>query len=141
MTRTREQMHATAIAIEGQGVLILGASGRGKSALALELVAMGARLISDDIVFIELREGVLHAVAPPTSGGRIEARGIGILRVPATPAAPLALCVDLDRVEPDRLPARHVISILGNPITLLHYSEQTHFPSALLHYVRYGRSD
>ncbi|MGV6811151.1 MAG: HPr kinase/phosphorylase [Brevirhabdus sp.] len=141
MRRDREQFHATAVAVDGQGVLILGASGAGKSTLALELITAGrGKLVSDDIVIVERHDGVSCVVAPPTSLGRLEARGVGILTLPQVSWAPLAMCIDLDKVETDRLPPSRTISMLGNPITLVHYSEQTHFPSAVLAYLRWGRN-
>ena len=45
----QEKVHATAVAIAGSGVLIRGASGSGKSDLALRLIDRGAILISDDL--------------------------------------------------------------------------------------------
>ena len=41
-------VHATAVAIEGEAVLLRGASGAGKSDLALRLIDGGARLVADD---------------------------------------------------------------------------------------------
>ena len=48
-----ELLHATAIAINGAGVLLLGPSGSGKSDLALRLIDRGAVLISDDGVLVD----------------------------------------------------------------------------------------
>jgi len=139
MAQQHSKLHATAVSIDAQGVLILGASGSGKSSLALELIALGAKLVSDDIVQLEDRSGVTFVVAPGPMPGLIEARGVGILHVPNVTAAPLALCVDMNASENARLPERRSISMLGNAITLLHTSTQTHFPSAILHHVKYGR--
>ena len=41
-------LHATCVAVDGRGLLILGPSGSGKSALALQLIALGAQLVADD---------------------------------------------------------------------------------------------
>jgi len=43
-------IHASCVAVDGKGLLITGASGSGKSALALQLMAFGAHLIADDRV-------------------------------------------------------------------------------------------
>src|SRR5262245_61986603 len=76
-------VHGSAVAWGGRGLLILGASGRGKSALALALTATGAALVADDRVEIVRRGRALVARAPAALAGLVEARGIGILPVPA----------------------------------------------------------
>ena len=45
----REEKHATSVAIQDSGIMILGSSGSGKSDLALRLIDAGATLISDDL--------------------------------------------------------------------------------------------
>ena len=96
------RVHASAVAIGGRGVLILGASGRGKSDLALRLIDRGAVLIADDQVEIAPRAGRLQACAPSTIRGKLEVRGIGIVDCEAA-EAPIALVVDLDGA-PERMP-------------------------------------
>ena len=49
------QIHASAVALDGRALLIVGPSGSGKSALALRMMAHGATLVSDDLV--EIRAG------------------------------------------------------------------------------------
>ena len=49
-------LHATAVAVAGRGLLIRGASGSGKSGLALEMMARGAQLVSDDRVIVSDRD-------------------------------------------------------------------------------------
>jgi serine kinase of HPr protein (carbohydrate metabolism regulator) len=105
-------IHAGCVAIGGRGVLIAGASGRGKSDLALRLIDRGARLVSDDYTLIEARGGRLFASPPPTIIGRIEVRGIGIVEMEALGEAPVCLAVDLDS-EPERFPEPTVASFLG----------------------------
>ena len=62
-------LHASCVAIQGRAVLIIGASGRGKSGLALQLMAFGAKLVSDDRTEVVLEQGKLIARAPATIGG------------------------------------------------------------------------
>lgn len=134
-------LHASCVALSGRGVLILGAAGRGKSSLALQLMAYGCDLVSDDRTALAAEGGKLIAAAPSRIHGLIEARGIGILAADAIAAARLALVVDLDREETDRLPPlrRHVL--LGVSLPLLHRSGSSHFPAAILQYLKAGRAE
>ena len=94
-------MHASAVQLAGQGVLILGASGSGKSSLALELMRETLRgnceasLISDDRVDLFLIKGVLFASPPALLAGLIEVRGSGIHRTGYVASARLHLAVEL----------------------------------------------
>jgi serine kinase of HPr protein (carbohydrate metabolism regulator) len=107
-------LHATTVAIGGRAVLLRGPSGSGKSDLALRLIDAGARLVADDRSELR-RDGALILVrAPAAIGGLIEVRGVGILRLDATPVARLALIADLvapERVE--RLPEPSSETIFG----------------------------
>ncbi|HEV2678149.1 MAG TPA: RNase adapter RapZ [Aliidongia sp.] len=97
--------HGTVVAFQGQGVLLRGAPGAGKSDLALRLIAIGAELVADDQVDLVAEPEGLVARAPPTIAGLIEVRGIGIRSLPHRARALVALVVDLvpsDQVE--RLP-------------------------------------
>lgn len=89
------RIHGTAIALSGEGVLLRGPSGSGKSDLALRLIDGGARLIADDQT--ELRDigGAPRLSAPATIAGQMEVRGVGIVTVPHVASAPLRLVVDL----------------------------------------------
>lgn len=118
-TASALQAHATAVAVEGRGCLITGASGTGKSTLAIEMIALGAELVADDRVDIRRLADELILSAPPAIAGLIEARGTGILRLPAMKQAPLVLMVDLDQAETERLPARRTREILGMPVPVL----------------------
>ena len=105
------RMHASAVAIDGRGVLILGASGGGKSSLALRLIDRGATLVADDQVELWARDGRLRACALATIHGKLEVWGIGIFDCDVM-AAPIALAIDLD-AAPQRLPAPLTIVIEG----------------------------
>ncbi len=74
--------HGVLLEIYGEGVLLLGESGVGKSETAIELVKRGHRLIADDAVEIR-RTGVRRLVgtAPPLIRHYIELRGIGVVDV------------------------------------------------------------
>ncbi|MFV0475521.1 MAG: HPr kinase/phosphorylase [Pikeienuella sp.] len=101
-------LHASAVAAAGRALLILGPSGAGKSALAMELIALGAGLIADDLVVLRpAGDGLVAAHPDPAATtALIEARGIGLIRLPAAGAAPLGLVIDLGSEEAERLPPR-----------------------------------
>jgi HPr kinase/phosphorylase len=112
-------VHGAAVAFGGRGILILGASGAGKSALALDLIGRGAALVADDRVDVRPCGGALVARAPAALAGLVEARGVGLLRLPAAPEVPLVLAVDLDRTPAARMPQRLTITYLGIAIELI----------------------
>lgn len=97
-------IHATAVDVNGAGVLILGGSGAGKSDLALRLIADGALLVSDDQVNVTAESGGLRAAPAPNISGLVEARGIGILRAPTKASTWLRLAVDLVTDDLERMP-------------------------------------
>lgn len=100
---TTETLHATSVAIDGRAVLLCGASGMGKSDLALRLIDRGAILISDDYTIIKWVDGRLEATAPATITGKMEVRGIGLVDMPCIDFARVALVVDLAN-DIDRMP-------------------------------------
>jgi HPr kinase/phosphorylase len=132
-------VHASCVDVHGRGLLILGASGSGKSALALSLMALGARLVADDRTILTAQGNLLVATCPPTLRGLIEARGVGILNADPVGSSPLVLAVDLDQTEAQRLPPVRHITLCERTITLVHSVPSPHFPAALLQYLRIGR--
>ncbi len=138
---TQQILHATTVALKDRALLIVGPSGSGKSGLALQLMALGAALVADDRTLVRKADTSLWAQAPEGLPPLIEARGIGLLRVPAlTPATQLALAVDMGRTETERLPPVRQYSVMGQALPLVFHSAAPHFPSALLHYLLHGRS-
>jgi len=78
----RVSMHGVLVEVNGEGILILGESGVGKSETALEIVKRGHRLIADDQVEIrKISDTTLVGCAPDVIRHLIEIRGIGILDV------------------------------------------------------------
>lgn len=128
--------HASCVALHGKGCLITGASGKGKSALALQLMALGADLVADDRTELRRAGARLRATCPAAIQGRIEARGVGILDVPFRPECDVVLIVDLDRRETDRLPHPHEAMILGLARPALHDPAMPHFPAAIMAYLQ-----
>ncbi len=75
-------VHGVLVDVYGEGVLITGESGIGKSEAALELIKRGHRLVSDDVVELrKVSENTLIGTAPAVTKHFIEIRGIGIVDV------------------------------------------------------------
>ncbi|SEQ78711.1 HPr Serine kinase C-terminal domain-containing protein [Solimonas aquatica] len=74
-------VHGVLLRVMGVGVLLTGASGVGKSELALELVTRGHQLVADDAVELRRHRGRLIAFAPRLLRGFLEARSLGILNI------------------------------------------------------------
>ena len=78
----RENRHGVLVEVYGEGILILGESGVGKSETALELVKRGHRLVADDNVEIrKVSDKTLVGTSPGIIRHFIEIRGLGILDV------------------------------------------------------------
>jgi len=111
------QIHATCVALPEGGVLLRGESGAGKSDLALRLIDGGARLVADDRTELTRAGETLIARAPATIAGLIEARGVGILRLPPEQLArevEVVLVVELvDPTRVERLPEPMRENLLG----------------------------
>ena len=75
-------IHGVLVDVYGEGVLLMGESGVGKSEAALELVKRGHRLVTDDVVEIrKVDEETLIGRSPAITRHFIELRGIGIVDV------------------------------------------------------------
>ncbi len=73
--------HGVLMNIYGQGVLMLGDSGIGKSETAIELIKRGHRLVADDAVEIRQVSDQLYGTAPEIIRHYVEIRGVGIIEV------------------------------------------------------------
>lgn len=135
----RACVHASCVAVRGAGLLIAGGSGAGKSALALQMMALGAQMVADDRVELTVQGTRLIADAVPPLCGLIEARGIGLLRADAAGPVPLAYVVDLDQSEPARLPEPQNIRVLRQTVPLLRAATVPNLPAALIQLLKMGR--
>lgn len=78
----RITIHGGLVDVYGEGILIMGESGIGKSEAALELIKRGHRLVSDDVVEIKkVSDDTLIGTSPDVTRHFIELRGIGIIDV------------------------------------------------------------
>lgn len=113
-------LHASAVAVDGRGVLIVGRAGSGKTTLALALLALGAELVADDRVRVVRGDDGRPLVMPvPELAGLVELRGFGLLRLRARATAPLVLVADLDRAADVRIPDRAARPLLGTDVPVL----------------------
>ena len=110
--RHTSTVHASAVLAGARAVLIRGASGTGKSRLALALVQAAqagslpfARLVGDDRVHLEAQHERLLVRPAAALAGLIEVRGLGIRRLDHEPVAVVGLVVDLAADDAQRLPA------------------------------------
>lgn len=99
-------IHATTIAIGTKAVILRGAPGSGKSDLALRIIEeKRCGLVADDQTEVYLRNGTVWARCPLALRGRIEVRGLGIVRVDPHAPSRVGLVVDLvQRQEVERMP-------------------------------------
>ena len=61
VVRGLESLHASAVVIDGRAVAIVGQTGAGKTSLAVQLTALGAGFMSDDVLALDEDEGALRA--------------------------------------------------------------------------------
>lgn len=91
-------VHASAVLLGETGILIRGASGSGKSSLALELLRADpkrARLVADDRVILSSVHGRLLADVPQALAGLLEVRGLGLVKLPHIAPILIRLIVDI----------------------------------------------
>ena len=127
-------VHGVLLQVCGAGVLLTGASGVGKSELALELLTRGHRLVADDAPTLEARNGRLWGRCPELLEGLLEVRGLGVLSVRAllgeeavVAEVPVDLVVHLEPEDgapmaslPRLHPVQDEVELLGLTLPRLH---------------------
>ena len=122
-------IHGVLVDVYGEGVLIMGESGIGKSEAALELIKRGHRLVSDDVVIVKkVSDETLIGTSPDMTKHLIELRGIGVIDVKALfgvesilDSATINMVIQLEEWDREKDYDRlglvdHHIEILGNQI-------------------------
>lgn len=133
--------HATTLMVDGAGLMITGASGTGKSGLAIAMIALGARLVSDDRTILSRPDdGPPLAAAPEAITGLVEAWGLGLIRVDQAGPTRLTAVLDMSVIERERMPPGRTTDILGFTLPLLYRVETPWFPAALVLWSRTARS-
>jgi HPr kinase/phosphorylase len=127
LSEARELVHGTCVALGRRGALLRGKPGSGKSDLALRFLALPGdgelqpALVADDQVWVEAK-GALLASPPNIIAGKIEVRGLGIVKMPFLAQAALVLVCDLvnDKDVPRMPPEpRERTEIAGLPVPVL----------------------
>ncbi len=112
-------LHGSCVALDEEGVLILGSSGSGKSDLVLRLLGRGWALVADDQVELVAEGGGLRASAPAPLRGMLEIRGLGLMQdLPVAGPVRLRLAVRLLPPETPlpRMPEPEWFSALGHAV-------------------------
>ena len=127
----RRIIHGVLMAVFNRGALIRGASGTGKSELALELISRGHRLVADDAVRISRRGDGLFGKAPELTAGVLGLDPLGLVNVAAVfgeealqMEVKIDLCIDLTRENKEDHPdllfdVRPVEEFLGVQVSLV----------------------
>lgn len=102
--------------INGSGVLIVGRSGSGKSSLAINLLALGSKLVADDQCELVKKNNRFRVSKPASLPKSIEIRGIGLVSVPMVVETSLDWVVNMDEAENERMPDLRFTEIDGYKI-------------------------
>ena len=106
-------MHASCVDVNGSGVLIVGRSGSGKSSLAINLLALGSKLVADDQCELVRKNNSFRISKPASLPKSIEIRGVGLVSVPMVKETSLDWVVNMDEVEKERMPTPQFTEIGG----------------------------
>jgi HPr kinase/phosphorylase len=125
MAPMEPSIHASAVQVGQQAVLIRGPSGAGKSRLAFDLILAGrtgqipeTALVGDDRIYLERRGNAIFARPAPNLTGLIEIRGLGLRRCAFVAEATVGLIVDLAAEDAERLPAPDALRATVNGIEI-----------------------
>jgi len=131
--------HATCVCFDDKAILIRGASGVGKSALALQLMGLGAQLVADDQVILDEQTGAIIAHCPKPLVGLVEVRGVGVLKTPCKVCATVSLVVDMDTAPCKRMPLHYMVEIGSHHVEAIAGEGVLNLPMAVRLLTLYGR--
>jgi HPr kinase/phosphorylase len=124
-------LHASCVLIQTSGVLILGPSGSGKSSLALRLIGLGGTLIADDRTILTYQKNRVMAACPEPIQDRIEARGVGIIKLGSNKCAQISLVVDMGSTAKARMPTDETYDLFGIDFPLIRSAPLDAFAEAV----------
>jgi len=114
-------IHGTCLQYKNVGLLLQGKSGIGKSDLTLRLIDNGGTLVSDDQVCLSHSNNILYAYPPEEIEGKIEIRGIGIVKMPYLKQTQVDCTIQLDDQQNiERLPFEQTIELCGHKVKQYH---------------------
>ena len=114
-----EIIHASSVVFCGKGILIRGASGAGKSSLALRLVDAGGSLIADDRTALRFEKNQLLASPPLAIAGLIEIRGLGLRHMAFVKESRIDFCLDCAAYQTiARMPENATVTLHGAALPL-----------------------
>lgn len=118
--------HCSVVIIGNNCILIEGASGSGKTCLAMGLIEtfnkldIESTLVSDDQAILNVDEGSIIAIVPNSIAGKVEIRGFGIVSMAHIGRAKITLVVSLEEDEGiERMPEAETKTLLGIKIPYL----------------------
>jgi len=132
-------VHGSCVDFDGKSILAIGPSGAGKSTLALNLIALGGVLVSDDQVILSTDINGVNVSPPVSIAGKIEARNVGILNCPYLKSSRLNLVVDLDAIAHDRLPTPQTVKIGEHQVEIIAGNGVANLPIAVRLLNLFGR--
>lgn len=103
--------HASCVDFNGKGLLILGAPSSGKSSLAIACMSIGATLVGDDYIKINIKNNTILASSPPNIMGKIEVSRVGIFNCDFKKNTVINLAINMSEFEDSRLPMRRYINL------------------------------
>ena len=115
--------NATCVAINGIGVLIEGTPKTGKSSLALSLIDEGAKLISDDLTLLTLKNNKVYTALVQKMPGMLFVRGLGLLKISEVENQQVEIkaLIRLGDKEDEFLTQREFITVFGSMIPVFNF--------------------
>ena len=108
-----KRIHGSSVAVEDNGILIIGHSGSVKSDLALRLIDSGGTLISDDQTLCLKKQNEIFLFSIEAIYGLLEIRNMGIIKVPYVENVKMKIIVSLVKKKKERLYPKNEKRLLG----------------------------